>query len=95
MTMGMVVVTLLAAEGWCRCGHNQINLTPNQLRSKFGYPFKFLLGKPILDRNIFPLNPAKLAQLLSERIDEDRPSRSSATIQEPDAKDFSCLLRVS
>ena len=53
-----------------------------------------LLGKPVLDGDIFSLNPSKLAQLLPERVHEDRATGSSACIQETDAEDFSCLLRV-
>ena len=53
-----------------------------------------LLGKPVLDGDILSLNPSKLAQLLPERLQEDRATRSSACIQETYAEDFPCLLRV-
>ena len=53
-----------------------------------------LLGKPVLDGDILSLNPAKLAQLLPERLHEDRATGSSACIQETYAEDFSCLLRL-
>ena len=53
-----------------------------------------LLGKPVLDGDILSLNPSKLAQLLPERVHEDRATRSSAIIQETYAEDFSCLLRL-
>jgi hypothetical protein len=53
-----------------------------------------LLGKPVLDDKIFSLNPTKLAQLLPERLHEARATGSSAWIQETDAEDFPCLLRV-
>jgi hypothetical protein len=53
-----------------------------------------LLGKSVLDDDIFSLDPAKVAQLLSECINEGCATRSSAVIQEPYAEDFSCLLRV-
>ena len=54
-----------------------------------------LLCKPVLDGDILSLNPSKLAQLLPERLHEDRATGSSAWIQETDAEDFSWLLRVS
>jgi hypothetical protein len=54
-----------------------------------------LLGKPVLDGDIFSLDPAKLSHLLPERVHEDRATGSSAIIQETYAEDFSCLLRVS
>ena len=53
-----------------------------------------LLGKPVLDGDILSLDPSKLAQLLPERLQEDRATRSSAWIQETYAEDFPCLLRV-
>jgi hypothetical protein len=53
-----------------------------------------LLAKPVLNGDILSFNPAKLVQLLPERIDENRHTRRSAIIQETDAKDFSRLLRV-
>jgi hypothetical protein len=53
-----------------------------------------LLGKSVLDGDILSLNPSKLAQLLPERLQEDRDTRSSAIIQETYAEDFSWLLRV-
>jgi hypothetical protein len=53
-----------------------------------------LLGKPVLDGEILSFNPPKLAQLLPERLNEYRHTRSSASIQETDAEDFPCLLRL-
>jgi hypothetical protein len=53
-----------------------------------------LLGKPILDGDVFSFNPSKLAQLLPKRLQADRTTGSSAIIQEPDAEDFPCLLRL-
>ena len=53
-----------------------------------------LLCKPVLDGDILSLNPSKLAQLLPERVHEDRAAGSSAWIQETDAEDFPCLLRL-
>ena len=47
-----------------------------------------LLGKPVLDGDILSLDPAKLPQLLPERLHENRATRSSACIQETDAEDF-------
>src|SRR5262249_34918465 len=67
----------------------------NQVRRKIRYALRLLLGKPVLDGNILFLNPSKLAQLLSERVDEDRATRSSASIQDTDADDFPRLLRLS
>ena len=53
-----------------------------------------LLGKSVLDGDILSLNPSKFAQLLPERLQEDRATGSSAIIQETYAEDFPCLLRV-
>jgi hypothetical protein len=53
-----------------------------------------LLGKPIFDGNIFSLNPSKLAQLLPERVNEDRTTGSGASIQETYAENFCRLLRL-
>jgi hypothetical protein len=54
-----------------------------------------LIRKPVLDGDVFSFNPSKLAQLLPERVNENRAAGSSASFQEPYAEDFSCLLRVS
>ena len=43
----------------------------------------------------FPFDPSKLAQLLPERLNEDRHAGSSASIQDTYAQDFSRLLRVA
>ena len=51
-------------------------------------------AKPVLDGEIFSLNPSKLAQLLPERVHEDRATGSSAWIEETYAEDFPWLLRV-
>ena len=37
-----------------------------------------LLGKSVLDGDILSLDPSKLAQLLPERLQEDRDTGSSA-----------------
>ena len=47
-----------------------------------------LLGKPVLDGDILSLNPSKLAQLLPERLHEDRATRSSASSRKPMRKIF-------
>jgi hypothetical protein len=52
-----------------------------------------LLGKSVLDGDILSLDPSKLAQLLPERVHENRATRSSASIQETYAEDFRWLLR--
>src|SRR5262245_65294911 len=54
----------------------------------------FVLSKPVLDGDILSLNPSKLAQLLPERLQEDRATGGSAIIQETYARDFPCLLRL-
>jgi hypothetical protein len=54
-----------------------------------------LLGKPVLNGDVFSFNPSKLAQLLPKRLQEDRDTSSSAVIQKTDAEDFPCLLRVN
>jgi hypothetical protein len=55
----------------------------------------FPLPKSGLDGEIIALVPAKLAQLLPERLQPDRDSGSRAIIQVTYAEDFSGLLRVS
>ena len=54
-----------------------------------------MLSKPVLDGDILSLDPSKLAQLLPERFQEYRATRSSAWIQVTYAEDFPRLLRVS
>jgi hypothetical protein len=53
-----------------------------------------LLGKSVLEGDIFSLDPAKLAQLLPERLHEACATRSSACIEETNAEDFPWLLRL-
>jgi hypothetical protein len=53
-----------------------------------------LLTKPVLDGNVFSLNPSKLAQLLPERVGLVRATGSSAWVKVTNAEDFSRLLRV-
>src|SRR5262249_14684316 len=48
----------------------------------------------MLDGDILSLDPAKLAQLLPERLQADRATGSSGILQETYAGDFPCLLRV-
>ena len=74
--------------------HDQINLKTNQVRRKLRQALRLLLGKPVLDGDILSLDPSKLAQLLPERLHEDRATGSSAWIQETYAGDFPCLLRL-
>src|SRR5262249_20379173 len=64
----------------------------NEVRRKLRQPFKLLLGKPILDVDVFSFNPSKLPHLLPERLQADHATGSSAIIQETYAGDFSCLL---
>ena len=64
----------------------------NQLRRRLRYALSLLLGKPILDSEIFSLPPSKLAHLLPKCIDENCHAGSRARIQVPDAEDFSLLL---
>src|SRR6266481_1028437 len=66
----------------------------NQVRRKLRHALILLLGKSVLDGDILSLNPSKLAQLLPERVQEDRATGSSASIQETYAGDFSCPLRL-
>ncbi len=76
ITMGMVVVAFLAANAACRpCDHDQINLKTNQVRRKLRQALRLFLGKPVLDGEILSLDPSKLAQLLQERLHEDRAYR--------------------
>jgi len=77
-----------------RCSYDQIDLKMNQLCRKLSQLLRLLLGKSVLDGEIFALNPPKLAQLLPKRVHEDRHTRSIAIIQETYAEDFRCLLRV-
>jgi hypothetical protein len=75
--------------------HDQIDLKTNQVRRKLRYALRLLLGKSILDGDVFSFNPSKLAQLLPKRLQEDCLTGSSAIIQEPYAGNFPCLLRVN
>jgi hypothetical protein len=63
---------------WRPRDHNQIDLKTNQVRRKLRQALIFLLGKSVLEGDIFPLDPAKLAQLLPKRLQEDRVTGSSA-----------------
>jgi hypothetical protein len=54
-----------------------------------------LLGKPVLNGDVFSFNPSKLAQLLPKRLQEDRDTSSSAVIQVTYAEDFARLLRLN
>jgi hypothetical protein len=51
-----------------------------------------LLGKSVLDGEILPLDPAKLAEFLSQRFPKDRAAGSRAWIEDPYAKNFPRLL---
>jgi len=53
-----------------------------------------LLTKPVLDGDIFSVNPAKFVQLLPKRSQKPCHTGSSASIQETYAEDFPCLLRL-
>src|SRR5215813_13443628 len=66
----------------------------NQVRRKRRQALILLLGKPVLDGDVFSFNPSKLAQLLLERVHKDPHTSSSAIIQEPDAGKFPYLLHV-
>ena len=56
-----MVAFLAAKDGGTTGDQNEINLKTNQLRRKLRWTVKLLLGKPVLDGNIFSLNPSKLA----------------------------------
>jgi hypothetical protein len=71
----MVVVAFFAANADVPAvTHDQINFKTNQVRRKLRQALILLLAKPILDGEIFALNPSKLAQLLPERVHEHRHS---------------------
>jgi hypothetical protein len=53
-----------------------------------------LLGKSVLDGDIFSFNPSKVEQLPTEHVQEARATGSSVIIQETYAEDFSWLLRL-
>lgn len=93
--MGIVVVTFLAANVDGVCNYEQIDFKTDQICRKRRQPLNsFTLCKPELYGYIFSLNPAKIAQLLAERLHEDRATGSSAWIQETYAENFSWLLGV-
>jgi hypothetical protein len=52
-----------------------------------------LLGKPVLDGDVFSFNPSKLAHLLPQRLHEGCATRRVAWIQVTYAEDFARLLR--
>src|SRR5262245_40360427 len=66
----------------------------NQVRCKlFDALVAFALCEPILNGDILSLDPAQLVHLSPERVHHDRHTGSIAWIQEPNAEDFSRLLR--
>src|SRR6266536_6605742 len=71
-----------------------MDLETNQVRRKLRQALKLSLRESILDGDVFSFNPAKLAQLLPKRLQEDRDTGSSAIIQVTYAGDFPCLLRA-
>ena len=76
--MGMVVVAFLAANAG---GVPEATIRSTLRRTKSAASSgrrSFLLGKSVLDGDILSLDPAKLAQLLPERLHEDRATGSSA-----------------
>ena len=86
----MVEVVRLAANA-ARVPETTIRSMLRRTRSaaSSGRRSRVLFGKPILNGDVFSFNPAKLAQLLPERLHENRATSSSACIQETDAEDFS------
>ena len=95
ITIGMVRSRFLRRQRRRRRrDHDQINLKTNQVRHQLRYPFRPLLGKPVLDGDILSLNPSKLAELLQEHLQQPCHTSSSASIEETDAEDFPCLLRL-
>ena len=96
ITMGMVVVAFFAANA-AVVPATTIRSTLRRTKSaaSSGRRSGFCSRKPVLDGDILSLNPSKLAQLLPKRLQEDRATGSSAWIQETDAEDFPCLLRVT
>src|SRR5215467_10842865 len=66
----------------------------SELRGKLGQALLLLFCKTILESDILAFHPCKLAQLLPQRINQDRAPGRGGDVQITDAKDFSCLLRV-
>ena len=95
ITMGMFVVAFLAADV---AGVPEVTIRSTLSRTKSdassGKRSSFSLCESILDGDVLSFNPAKLAQLLPERVQADRDIGSSAIIEEPDAENFSRLLRL-
>jgi len=86
---------LRSERGPIPCGHDQVNLETNQLRCELRQAPWFILSKAVLDSKILSLDPAKFPQLLAERLQQSCDTRSVAWVEEADAKDFPCLLRVN
>src|SRR5512147_768457 len=78
----------------CSTDDNNVNFETNQLGCKLRGARQLLLQKAALDRDIFSLDPAKLAQLVSERIHEHGASGCTAWIEIADAKNLSSPLRL-
>src|SRR5262247_1075912 len=82
ITMGMVVVALLAAndpsspEATIRSTLRRTSSAASSGR------LILLLGKSVLDADILSANPSKLAQLFSKHLHKYRATGSSASIQE-------------
>ena len=89
ITMGMVVVAFFAANAdGVPADHDQINLKTNQVRRKLRQALRLLLGKSVLDGDILSLDPSKLAQLLPERLQEDRVPEAVLASRKPMRKIF-------
>ena len=68
----------------------------NQVRRELKQALRaFVLCKSVLDGDILSLDPSKLAEFLSQRFPRDGTTGSSARIQDADAEDFPCLLRLN
>src|SRR5262245_39551848 len=94
--MGMVVVAFLAASAG---GPDETTIKSTLRRTKSaassGNRSFFCFGKPVLDGNIFSLNPSKLAQLLPKPVQEVGVARSCARLQVTYSGDFLRLLRLA
>jgi hypothetical protein len=60
-------------DGRRRCRHDDIDLSPRQLRGKRGQPFEAAVRPALLDDEVVSLDVADFAQTLAKRLGE-RPS---------------------
>ena len=91
MTMGIVLVALIAAVKPVTLGYDDVNVEPDQIRGKVVKPPFVSVSETGLNNDVLSLYITKLAQTLPERLKEGRRWVVEAEITYP--WDFCSLLR--